>query len=83
MQQAELLSSLAQNIDTEDMDQSLENTWKVNLHNLLAYIVLILSIEHHQQNQSRIIEVTFVASKCNYKVLGISLVMKMARDMNH
>ncbi|XLT40901.1 hypothetical protein HN873_072193 [Arachis hypogaea] len=29
MQQAELLSSLAQNIDTEDMDQSLENTWKV------------------------------------------------------
>ncbi|RYR25351.1 hypothetical protein Ahy_B02g059048 [Arachis hypogaea] len=36
MQQAELLSSLAQNIDTEDIDQSLENTWKVNLHNLLA-----------------------------------------------
>ncbi|MED6177331.1 Transcription factor [Stylosanthes scabra] len=29
MQQAELLSSLAQNIDTEDMDRSLENTWKV------------------------------------------------------
>ncbi|KAL1330091.1 hypothetical protein AAHE18_12G087600 [Arachis hypogaea] len=29
MQQAELLSSLAQNIDTEDIDQSLENTWKV------------------------------------------------------
>ncbi|XLS81419.1 hypothetical protein HN51_047250 [Arachis hypogaea] len=46
MQQAELLSSLAQNIDTEDIDQSLENTWKVNLHNLLACIVLILSIEH-------------------------------------
>ncbi|XP_061342463.1 transcription factor MYB124-like [Gastrolobium bilobum] len=29
MQQAELLSSLALKIDTENMDQSLENTWKV------------------------------------------------------
>ena len=31
MQQAELLSSLALKVDTENMDQSLENAWKVRL----------------------------------------------------
>lgn len=34
MQQAELLSSLALKVDTENMDQSLENAWKVRLENL-------------------------------------------------
>lgn len=31
MQQAELLSSLALKVDAENMDQSLENAWKVSL----------------------------------------------------
>lgn len=34
MQQAELLSSLAQNVDKENMDLSVENTWKVGINGL-------------------------------------------------
>jgi len=33
MEQAELLSSLALKVDTENMDQSLEHTWKVRRYN--------------------------------------------------
>lgn len=45
MQQAELLSLLAQKVDTENMDQSLENVWKVRM--IVSKLNLVfLSLEH-------------------------------------
>jgi len=38
MQQAELLSSLALKVDAENMDQSLENAWKVRLDSFRTFV---------------------------------------------
>lgn len=40
MQQAELLSSLAQKVNAENTDQSLENAWKVRNHNLFHFPII-------------------------------------------
>lgn len=48
MQQAELLSSLALKVDAENMDQSLENAWKVRLRQKRTWTkVLIVSEVAH------------------------------------
>lgn len=46
MQQAELLTSLALKLDAENMDQSLENAWKVR-GLIVSQLSLGLIFEHH------------------------------------
>jgi hypothetical protein len=44
MQQADLLSSLALKVNTENTDQSLENAWKVR-HNFAFALISAISIQ--------------------------------------
>jgi len=44
MQQADLLSSLALKVNTENTDQSLENAWKVR-HNFAFALISDISIQ--------------------------------------